>query len=122
VVHVYLVPAFLLAAGTMLLASRDKAVKTAGAVLVTACPLLLLWMGEVTQKIGTVTDDVKGVLTLFHALVCGYVAACWIWFFVSLRRLQKKEDRLLSSVGRQRGPANEPREVDWRQQPPPGAV
>ena len=119
---VYLIPACLLAAGSLLLASRERVVKTAGAVLMTAGPLLVLWMGKVTQKLTDVTHGEKELMDLFLALACVYVTVGWIWFFVSLRRLQKEEDELLSSAGRQGRPAKEPRELDWRRQPPPGAV
>ena len=118
---VYLIPAFLLAAGSLLLASRERVVKTAGAVLMTAGPLLFLWMGEVMRKLTDVTPGENELSALVLTLSCVYVTVGWIWFFVSLRRLQKEEDALLSSAGRQGRPAKEPRELDWRRQPPPGA-
>ena len=109
---VYLIPALVLVAGGLLLGSRERIVKTAGVVLLSAGPLLLLWMGQVMQKVTDVTSEQKDWVIGFLILTCVYVMAAWMWFFVSLRRLEKQENELLSSIGQQDGEANEPREQD----------
>jgi hypothetical protein len=121
-----LVSVCVLAVGGLLLAAREKAVKTAGALLLTALFLSALWLMRLYGThsgrvfVEAALQEEGEFLGLYTIAVGVCVVAGWVAFFVGLRRQQRKEDELLSSVGQKQVPPEEPLQLDWRQQPPRG--
>jgi hypothetical protein len=117
----YLISVCLLAAGSLLLAAREKAIRVAGLLLHAAVSFtaLALWRGAGVRAAraldGDVSQDSFLLLFLFVA-VC--VVAGWCIFVAGLYRDQQREHQALDP---HHEPADTPRVLDWPQQPPPDA-